>query len=119
MSFHDKLKKTGPKKLLACDGGGIRGILSVEILARIEKTLRETSGNPNLKLCDYFDYIAGTSTGAIIAAALAWGMTVDELRSFYVNNGEEMFQKAKLLERFRTKFRSDNLSKQLQDVFGA
>ncbi len=119
MSFHDKLKKAGPKKLLACDGGGIRGILSVEILARIEKTLRETYGNPNLKLCDYFDYIAGTSTGAIIAAALAWGMTVDELRSFYVNNGEEMFQKAKLLERFRTKFRSDNLSKQLQDVFGA
>ena len=119
MSFHDKLKKTGPKKLLACDGGGIRGILSVEILARIEKTLRESHNDPTLRLCDYFDYIAGTSTGAIIAAAWAWGMTVDELRSFYVNNGEEMFQKAKLLERFRTKFRSDNLSKQLQDVFGA
>ncbi len=118
MSVTDKLKKAGPRKLLALDGGGIRGILSVEILARIETILRDAHGNPGLRLCDYFDYIAGTSTGAIIAAALAWGMTVDDLRAFYLNNGEEMFHKAKLMERFRTKFQFDNLSRQLQQVFG-
>jgi patatin-like phospholipase/acyl hydrolase len=37
MSYHDKLRNTGgPRKLLACDGGGIRGILAIEILARLE-----------------------------------------------------------------------------------
>src|SRR5262245_28150258 len=101
MTVAEKLKKIGPRKLLALDGGGIRGMLSVEILARIEELLQEKYSNPNLKLCDYFDYIAGTSTGAIIAAALSFGMTVDQVRKFYETSGEEMFQKAKLLERYR------------------
>ena len=46
MSVSDKLKKTGPRKLLALDGGGIRGMLTVEILARIERTLREAHAKP-------------------------------------------------------------------------
>ena len=58
-SYIDKLAKPGPRKLLACDGGGIRGIISVEILARIEKELRAASGKPGLVLADYFDYVAG------------------------------------------------------------
>ena len=64
MSYRDKLEKSGPRKLLACDGGGIRGIISIEILARIESELRKSSGNPKLVLADYFDYVAGTSTGS-------------------------------------------------------
>lgn len=119
MSVADKLKSTGPKKLLALDGGGIRGMLSVEVLSRIEQMLRDAYQNPTMRLCDYFDYIAGTSTGAIIATCLSWGMTVDRLREFYLNNGKEMFQKSALLERFRSKFKSDNLSRQLQEEFGA
>ena len=59
MSYHDKLQKTGgQRKLLACDGGGIRGIISIEILARLEAELRKGSGNPKLVLADYFDYVA-------------------------------------------------------------
>jgi len=68
--FEDKLTKTGPRKLLACDGGGIRGIISIEVLAQIEAELRALSGKPDLVLADYFDYVAGTSTGAIIATGL-------------------------------------------------
>jgi hypothetical protein len=60
----------GPKTLLALDGGGIRGVLSVEILAALESKLRERH-DPGLVLADCFDYIAGPSTGALIAAALA------------------------------------------------
>src|SRR6266581_2481855 len=71
MSYRDKLNKIGPRKLLACDGGGIRGIISIEVLARIESELRKSSGNPKLVLADYFDYVAGTSTGAIIATLIA------------------------------------------------
>jgi hypothetical protein len=47
MSYRDKLDKIGPRKLLACDGGGgIRGIISIEILTRVESELRKSSGNP-------------------------------------------------------------------------
>src|SRR5438477_10812690 len=96
MSYRDKLDKSGPWKLLACDGGGIRGIISVEILARIEKELRAASGKPDLVLADYFDYVAGTSTGAIIATLVALGFSVDDIRAFYIKSGAQMFEQAGL-----------------------
>lgn len=119
MSYRDKLDKTGPRKLLACDGGGIRGIISIEVLARIESELRKSSGNPKLVLADYFDYVGGTSTGAIIATLIALGYSIDETRDFYLRSGTEMFHKARLWERFRTKFEDDKLSQMLRDVIGA
>ncbi|MFL6551745.1 MAG: patatin-like phospholipase family protein [Chthoniobacterales bacterium] len=51
----------------------IRGIISIEILAGIESELRKSSENPKLVLADYFDYVAGTSTGAIMATLIALG----------------------------------------------
>lgn len=118
-SFREKLDKKGQRKLLACDGGGIRGIISIEILAKIEKELRANSGKPDLVLADYFDYVAGTSTGAIIATLVALGKSVDKIREFYVKSGAEMFEKARLWERFRTKFRDDKLSAMLREIIGA
>ena len=118
MSYRDKIDKIGPRKLLACDGGGIRGIISIEVLARIESELRKSSGNLKLVLADYFDYVAGTSTGAIIATLIALGYSVDQTRDFYLRSGAEMFHKARLWERFRTKFEDDKLSKMLRDVIG-
>jgi hypothetical protein len=118
MSYREKLKKIGPRKLLACDGGGIRGIISIEILARIEAELRKQDNNPKLLLADYFDYVAGTSTGAIIAALIALGYSIDEVRDFYLRSGAEMFHKARLWERFRTKFEDDKLAEMLRDVIG-
>src|SRR5215813_4805085 len=77
MSYRDRVSAPGPKKLLALDGGGIRGVLTLEILAAIEDLLhRELSAGNDFVLADYFDYIAGTSTGAIVAAGLACGMRV-------------------------------------------
>ena len=54
----------GPKRILALDGGGIRGILTVQLLKRIEKLVRERTGNDSAVLADYFDLICGTSPGA-------------------------------------------------------
>jgi len=121
MSLLEKIKPNGPKKILALDGGGIRGILSVEVLARIEELLREkTGGKREFVLADYFDFFAGTSTGGIIAACLAWGMTIDRIRNFYLENGKEMFDKASLLDRYyRNKFQSEKLSARLQAEFGS
>jgi uncharacterized protein len=64
ISLTDRLNKPGPRKLLALDGGGIRGVLSLLILARIEELLVKQSGRTDYRLADYFDYVAGTSTGA-------------------------------------------------------
>jgi len=118
MSYRDKLHKIGSRKLLACDGGGIRGIISIEILAKIEHELRASCKRPNLVLSDYFDYVAGTSTGAIIATLVALGYSVDKVRDFYIKSGAEMFHKARLWDRFRTKFKDDRLADMLRGIIG-
>jgi len=66
MSLQQKIGGGGPKKILALDGGGIRGMITVEVLKKIEDLLREeTGGDKKFVLADFFDYISGTSTGAI------------------------------------------------------
>lgn len=56
-------------RILSIDGGGIRGIIPGQILVALEEKLRERSGNPESRLADYFDLIAGTGTGGILACA--------------------------------------------------
>ena len=81
----------GPKRILSLDGGGIRGALTLGYLKKIETILREKEGDPNLLLCDYFDLIGGTSTGSIIASALALGMQVDDIVNMYMDLGGKIF----------------------------
>jgi len=81
----------GPKRVLSLDGGGIRGILTLQFLRKIEVEVKRRLGGDAL-LCDYFDLIGGTSTGAIIAAGLACGMTVDALEELYRTIGAEVFK---------------------------
>jgi uncharacterized protein len=88
-----KLAKPGPRKLLSLDGGGIRGLITIEILAQIERVVREQSGKRSLVLADYFDYIAGTSTGAVIGTLLSLGKSVDEIRGIYLDCGRMMFDR--------------------------
>jgi hypothetical protein len=110
--------RPGPKKLLAIDGGGIRGVLSLQILAKIEKLLIAKTGRAEYRLADYFDYVAGTSTGGIIAAGVAIGMRVQEILDFYLKNGAAMFDKARILRRLQYQYNSEPLALQLQSVFG-
>jgi patatin-like phospholipase/acyl hydrolase len=108
MSLIEILQKKGPRKLLALDGGGIHGLISLEILARIEELLRAELGRDDrFVLADYFDYIAGTSTWAIIAAGLSIGMKVAEVRAFYTDHAQRMFRKASLFKRHLYYQRSD------------
>ena len=100
-----------PRRMLALDGGGIRGVLTLSILKKIEAVV----GRP---LCEFFDYIAGTSTGAIIAAGLAKGMSVGELIDFYRATGTEMFQRTRFLDRLNSLYRNGPLEQQLKKVFG-
>ncbi len=108
-----------PRKLLALDGGGIRGVLTLEILAEIERQLAKLTGRgAEFRLCDFFDYIGGTSTGAIIAAGLARGMSTSELLEFYKDMGPRMFQKASWLRRLRGLYQSKPIVEALKDRFG-
>lgn len=106
-------------RLLAFDGGGIRGLFALKIARRIETLLRERSGNPKLVLADHFHYIGGTSTGAIIATALSWGLAVDDVIRLYRENARIMFTKDNLslggLRGFR--FAREPISAFLRDFF--
>ena len=73
-------------RILAIDGGGIRGIFPATILAGLEE--RYLGG---ASVVGYFDLIAGTSTGGIIGLGLAAGLTSAELKDLYVERGGEIF----------------------------
>lgn len=118
-SIQDHLFSNGPKRVLALDGGGIRGILTLQILRRIETILSRRLGRDDFRLCDYFDLIGGTSTGAIIAAGLAVGYSVDELEEMYRELGNSIFQDDYLRWGiFRPKFSAKPLRRALEERFG-
>src|SRR5215468_2382357 len=117
MMLSGRIEREGQKKLLAIDGGGIRGVLGLEVLQGIEDLLKRKCGRADFRLAEYFDYIAGTSTGGIIAAGLSIGMSVGEILAFYQDAGAQMFVKANLLRRLRFKFEDEPLAAKLKDVF--
>jgi len=73
-------------RILAIDGGGIKGIFPAAILAELENLLPK--GNT---LSDHFDLITGTSTGGIIALGLAAGLNARDMLDMYIQNGAKIF----------------------------
>ncbi len=73
-------------QILSLDGGGIKGLFSAALLAKIEESL-------GIRVVDHFDLITGTSTGGIIALGLGMGMSPREIVHFYVNEGPRIFRK--------------------------
>ncbi len=98
-------------KILSIDGGGIRGIIPAHILKRIKE---------ELKLNDFyshFDLIAGTSTGSIIAGALAIDLPIETILNLYNNCWKDIFKKQGNGFR-KSKYSKINLEKILKDNFG-
>lgn len=124
MSEHLNARITakGPKKILALDGGGIRGMMTIEILSKIEAVLRAAQPEDqrnSFVLADYFDFVAGTSTGAILAACISLGMPVSKIRKFYEDSGKDMFDKVWFGERlWKNKYTDESLAKKLKQEFG-
>lgn len=97
-SLEKRFENNGPKRILAMDGGGIRGALTLGFLKKIETELKGRhkdlyKNEGDFRLCHYFDLIGGTSTGAIIATALSIGMSVDEISNLYQDVGGKIFNK--------------------------
>ena len=98
------------KRILSLDGGGIRGVFSLQVLAAIEALFRRARNNNELVLADVFDLFAGTSTGAIIATCLSWGMPVKEIEALYLTCGTEIFAKEHWYKRWKTKYRAEPIA---------
>lgn len=86
-------------RILSIDGGGMRGLISAYVLADLEDKLRKISGDKNIGISDYFDLIVGTSTGAIIGAALLLPnkgnikkYTAEQIVKLYRLQGNEIFE---------------------------
>jgi predicted acylesterase/phospholipase RssA len=120
----DRYKTASPRRMLALDGGGIRGLLTLQVLTRMESLLAQRC-HPNdaaaqkaFRLCHFFDYIGGTSTGAIIATGLARGMSVAEIETFYSTFGKEAFDKRSLFQRWKSLYDDGQLARKLKQAFG-
>ena len=109
-----------PKRILSLDGGGVRGVLTLQYLAAIESLLRERYGDPKLLLSDYFDLIGGTSTGAIIAGGLALGFDVTTIEGMYRKLAATIFKKPFFrIGAFVPKFGGESLAAALKTTYGA
>ncbi len=105
----------GPKRILSLDGGGVRGAITVAFLKRIEQLLDERMGH-EVRLGDWFDLIGGTSTGAIIAGALALGKRVDEVKEFYLERAPKAFATRWSIPYLESKFDARALRLEIDDI---
>ncbi|MCB0571935.1 MAG: patatin-like phospholipase family protein [Phaeodactylibacter sp.] len=110
-------------KILAIDGGGIKGLYSATILRLLEEKLQQEHG-PETRVVDYFDLICGTSTGGLIALGLSLRVPMATICSFYEDEGPGIFpnpdSKAAFLRQtlLSGKYSDGPLKAALQKIFG-
>jgi hypothetical protein len=115
----ERYRSERPRRILALDGGGIRGVMTLGVLAQLEADLAAANGRgDDFRLCDFFDLIGGTSTGAIIAAGLARRMSVGEIAGFYEDFGKIAFSRRKLWMRWQSLYGDGKLANTLKETFG-
>ncbi len=78
-------------RVLSIDGGGMRGLYTAAYLSSLAQRYAKTRGEAGLDIGRGFDLITGTSTGAIIACALAVGVSLDRIAALYRKRGPEIF----------------------------
>ena len=103
------------KRILTIDGGGIKGVSPAAFLATVEDTIEDSITN-------YFDLIAGTSTGGIIALGLGLGLSAKEILAFYEKHGPTIFKGNRGLRSLRwlgtSKYSKAPLENALKSSFG-
>ncbi|MHA3060767.1 CBASS cGAMP-activated phospholipase [Acinetobacter sp. ANC 4636] len=86
-------------KILCLNGGGVRGLFTISLLAEIETIIEKRENRTDVKIGDYFDLITGTSIGGILALGLASGKSARELLEKFESSAASIFP----LDRFRWK----------------
>jgi len=108
----------GKKRILALDGGGVRGIVTVAFLERMEAALRAKTGNQSLTLGQHFDLIGGTSVGSILATMLALGWSMEMVARRFKAWTPEIFGRASGLGILGAKFKPHVLEAKLEETLG-
>lgn len=113
------------KTILSIDGGGVRALISAVVAQRLERYLAEISGNPDSRLCDFFDLFAGTSAGGILAAAYLCPekdgrpRSASEITEIFAGMSKRVFRRSPLRQGLlRPKYSSSALKKTLYGLFG-
>ncbi len=110
----DRYKAPGPKRMLALDGGGTRGIISIAFLKQIESTLQHKFGRgDDFVLSDYFDMIGGTSVGSILATMLALGWRVEKVEETFTIWAPQVFKR---IASFNDRYDAAALSRKIREV---
>lgn len=125
---HQQTWDQGEFRILSVDGGGIRGILPATVLTECEREF--LGGAP---AGEYFDMVAGTSTGGIIALGLGRGLPASDILDLYIKYGGEIFpptpersglfkwiaEKKQCARNIRTvRYSPEALKKRLKTTFG-
>jgi hypothetical protein len=92
--------------------------VALEILARLEQVLRDETGDTDLVLGDWFVYVGGTSTGAIIAGGVAIGLPVSRIQQLYRENMRRIFTRAGILGLVRARYDETGIEEVLRREFG-
>lgn len=119
MSLEGALAGEAPKRILAIDGGGIRCMIAIEVLLELERQLAERTGDPQRRLCQHFDLVAGTSGGSIIGTAIALGLPMSTIRDFVLANARNMFLPSRWWRRMQSWYDKSVLEANLKHWFGA
>ena len=104
------------KRILSIDGGGIRGIIPAEVLLSLEKIIQNKTGDCSAIIGDYFDFVAGTSTGGIMTLAVLAGKSASQIVDIWSQNGGYIFSDSHY---FGAKYSPDNLVTVLKRELGA
>lgn len=114
--IHKTVSRGRNFRILALDGGGLRGTFTAAVLSKWDEMLGQGGGN---NLVSNFDLVAGTSTGAILAIGLGLGLTPKQILDFYRNEGPNIFPKDRKLRHWlRSKHESSNLRTLLEKIYG-
>ncbi|XWS46826.1 hypothetical protein CRYUN_Cryun14cG0101500 [Craigia yunnanensis] len=113
-------------RILSIDGGGTTGIVAGAALIHLEDQVRLKTSDPHAQIADFFDMIAGTGVGAVLAAMLSADdgtgrplFTAREAVKFITQNNSELFKVNKLagvLHR-RKRFSGKSMDKVLKEMF--
>ena len=95
MELRERMSSKGPKRILSIDSGGILTLITLGFLEQIEQILRDRHQKSDLKLCEYFDLIGGSGSGAILAAMLAVGKSVEDIRKIFEKMSGKIFNNRK------------------------
>lgn len=105
----------GPKRILSLSGGGVRGLVTLGALAQLEAMIRSEFDDECIVLSDYYDLIAGTSTGSIISVSLAMGWEVSQIKALYDELCPILFRPNRRLGFFKPRFEAQKLQDLLEE----